>query len=216
MARRNTMRLTITTLIAFSAIHALTAQTAPEMQDRLEGIREIGSESDRLNAYDTYVDEVLAERSMAETGDQPETGNWNVDRSADPISDATQVFFMLMATEGTNSYGRPPALVVRQQGGSLDVYIVWNEYLSEDRQRVTHRIDDEPPETLRWSVSTDNSATFYPSSDLELVQQLLRSESLVVRTTPYNESPMTVTFDVRGFEAAARPYADDLPGWFSP
>ncbi len=83
-----------------------------------------------------------------------------------------------------------------------------NEYL-------THRIDGEDPVTLRWGVSTSNNATFYPSNDVQLVRELLQADAFVVRTTPYNESPMTVTFDVRGFEAAARQFEDDLPGWFA-
>lgn len=209
------MRFTIATIIMIAAIHGVAAQTAEETQNELEAIRQVESDDERLEAYDEYVDDLLADRAAAEAAAGTDTGHWEVERSADPLSDETQVFFMLMAGEGTNSYGRSPALMVRQQGSKLDVYIVWNEYLSEDRQRVTYRIDAEDPETLRWNVSTDNTATFFPSGDLELVRNLLEADTFVVRTTPYNESPMTLTFDVRGFEAAARQFEDDLPGWFS-
>lgn len=209
------MRFAIVTIIMFTAMHGIAAQTAEETQKELEAIRQVESDDDRLDAYDGYVDDLLDERAAAEAAADTDAGDWEVERSADPLSDETQVFFMLMAGEGTNSYGRSPALMVRQQGGELDVYIVWNEYLSEDRQRVTYRIDGEDPETLRWNVSTDNTATFFPSGDLELVRNLLDADTFVVRTIPYNESPITVTFDVRGFEAAARQFEDDLPGWFS-
>lgn len=208
------MRWTIATIIMVIAIQGVIAQVPAEIQDELEAIRQLESDSDRLEAYDEYVDELVETQAAAETAARTDTGDWTVERSADPMSDATQVLFLLMADEGGSRYGRDPALVVRQNGNTLEVYISWNEYLSDDRQRVTHRIDDESPVTLRWSVSTSNNATFYPSNDVQLVRKLLRANTLVVRTTPYNESPMTVTFDVRGFEAAAREFEDDLPGWF--
>lgn len=214
------MRSAIITIIMIVAaqglaVQGIAAQTREEVQNELEAIRQVESDSERLEAYDEFVDELMEAAAATETEARTDTGDWTVERSADPMSDETQVLFLLMADEGAARYGRPPALVVRQQGENLEVYIAWNEYLSDDRQRVTHRIDGQDPVTLRWSVSTSNNATFYPSDDLQLVRQLLRADTFVVRTTPYNESPMTITFDVRGFSAAAGQFEEDLPGWFA-
>lgn len=187
------------------------AQSQEDLERALLEIGRINADAQRLEAYDMLVD-TLEER-IPEEVPGTEVGDWYVERDADPITDVTEVYFVLAAAEGGRR-GAPPMLIIRQEGGKLDVFVSWNEYFSENSQTVTYRIDDAPPQTTRWSVSTDNSATFFPGRDIEIVQQLLDADRLVMRTTPFNDSPMTVVFDVTGLRAAAQRYQDDLREWF--
>ncbi len=208
------MRNIIITMLGIFLIHGVVAQSDDEIAEELGMIRQVQSDTERLDAYDSFVDQLQEERVEANASTDADTGDWLAERSADPLTDETQVFFVLMAAGGESRGSRNPALVVRQSGTQLEVFINWNDYLADDRQLVTHRLDDTDPVTLRWYVSTDNTASFYPSDKRELVRKMLDAERLVARTTPYNDSPVTVTFELKGFEVAARQYEDDLPGWF--
>jgi type VI secretion system protein VasI len=79
---------------------------------------------------------------------------------------------------------------------------VWNDYLGSDRIAVTTRIGDQEAETKRWSLSTDNSATFYPGNDTDFIRAMFAGDRLVAQTTPYNESPVTAVFNTTGLETA--------------
>jgi len=196
-------------------------ETVEDLARQIVEVSALEDTTERLTEYDALarrLDEIL---SIEGEGSAPkgstsvsptDVGRWGVEATSDPLTDESQVFFMVEATEG-GSYLRKPSLIIRQNGALLDVFVAWHEYFSEDYQSVTHRIDRDDPQTLRWSVSTDNSATFYPRSESEFVQELLDAEQLVMRTTPYGDSPMTITFDVRGLREAALPHENLLPGW---
>jgi type VI secretion system protein VasI len=92
------------------------------------------------------------------------------------------------------------------------MYINWRSYLGSSID-VTFRIGDDTPETMKWNLSTDSRASFYPHDPLPTIKRLLEARRAVARCTPYNHSPITAIFDLTGLKALATKYNNDLK-WF--
>jgi type VI secretion system protein VasI len=81
----------------------------------------------------------------------------------------------------------------------LDFYINWGVFIDSQSHEVTIRIDADEAVSDSWSVSTDHTATFYTGDRKAYFEALNKAKKLVVRTTPYGESPVLTTFNVAGF-----------------
>lgn len=111
----------------------------------------------------------------------------------------------LIADEGRARYGDPIALILRCKSNKTEAYINWQDYLGSDAY-VTTRIGDQDARNRKWSLSTDSQATFYPGGgDISFIKRLMDSDRLVAQVTPYNESPVTAVFDIRGLEEEIEP-----------
>lgn len=134
----------------------------------------------------------------------PDPGKWQVSRSTNPIDDSPTVVLTLRADSGQSTYGESIVFIARCQSNTTEAYIIWNDYLGDDSSRgydqkyVTVRIGDAAPEEQTWGISTDSEATFAPGWAGNLLKRMLESGRLVVRTTPYNENPVTAIFDTSG------------------
>lgn len=85
----------------------------------------------------------------------------------DPIDDTAKATIALPSSDDLST-----ALVIRCQQGSIEIFSAWSDYLgSDDFIEVTTRLDDDPPETIRWGMSVSGTATFLP------VQALLAIKS---------------------------------------
>ena len=71
-------------------------------------------------------------------------------------------------------------------------------YLGNDKMPVTVRFDGDEAITDDWGCSTDGKAVFSPFPFSDFLETVLTSKRLVVRLTPYGESPETATFDISG------------------
>ena len=118
-------------------------------------------------------------------------GDWVVSESLDPMDDSPRVFALLDAQK--QDIFSDITLIARCSSNRTEVYVDWDDYLADDRQTVAYRFPPTSMRQERWSVSTDNTATF-ASRPIPL----LVSQQLVMRTTPYNESPVTAIFDLTG------------------
>ena len=72
------------------------------------------------------------------------------------------------------------------------------EYGDLERHTLQVRFDDQKPFTQMWSDSTDDKALFAPNS-VALAKRIAAAKMMLVRFTPFNASPQTIEFDVRGF-----------------
>jgi type VI secretion system protein VasI len=72
---------------------------------------------------------------------------------------------------------------------------------------VEYRIDDNPARTLSFEASTDNSALGLWSGGeaIPFIKALAGGKTLIMRFTPFNESPTTARFDISGLEAELEP-----------
>lgn len=140
-------------------------------------------------------------------------GKWLVrEGSSDPIDDSRVVLATLRADSGVSRVGgEPVALSVRCKSNKTEFFINWHSYVT-DSTLVTHRFDKEEPVSKTWASSTDKTASFYYGSGVEIAKKLMTADRFVVRTTPYNENPVTAIFDTRGLSAAIEPLREAC-GW---
>ncbi|HET9636712.1 MAG TPA: type VI secretion system-associated protein TagO [Gemmatimonadaceae bacterium] len=130
---------------------------------------------------------------------------WEVSQSTNPIDDSPVVTMRLEAVSGHSRFGDSPTLILRCSRKKTDAYIVWNDFLGTDETTVTTRVGKGQALAQSWTLSTDNKATFYPSNVVSFVKSLLQVDTLVARTTPYSESPVTAIFVVTGLKEKIEP-----------
>jgi hypothetical protein len=98
-----------------------------------------------------------------------------------------------------------PQLVARCLSRTVDVYIVTGP-LSFEPQTGSHtvrvQVDDDPPESQKWSDS-DGSRELFAPDGAGLSDRLARARRLRVGFTPFNTRPVTAEFVVEGFDELA-------------
>lgn len=151
--------------------------------------------------------------SSPDSGDS--SGNWIVSTDRDPIDDSAVIVASLNAESGQGRLGGTVSIVARCASNTTEFYADWVNYLGDDSRSVYDeyknvevRVGDNPAASERWSISTDKQATFAPAA-VPLLKRMANSDRLVLRTTPYNESPVTAVFDLTGIEEAIRPLAEE-------
>ena len=158
-----------------------------EIIGKLESIFQIPDDSNRLESYDQFVASLGIVTKPGAVGEGGTTASkWEVSVQSDPMDDSKKIFFMLPA-ETSTAYDNV-VLFIRYQNGSTDLFVAWDEYLS------------------------DNTAVFC-RSPLTFIQKIAEHDRLVMRITPYSEGPKTAVFDIRGLKDEVMPYNDDLE-WF--
>ena len=147
---------------------------------------------------------VLLGHNMAFALNVCKQGNWTIYESIDPMSDSKKVG-MILHSDNKGSWGTY-ALVIRCQQGQTELYIRWNDRITEENPGVTIRLDKRSPMISNWSISSDRTITFYTSGDItDFIKQLMGAETLAARVTPYQGAPITAVFDVRGLSEAIKP-----------
>ena len=97
-------------------------------------------------------------------------------------------------------------MLIRCDNRKIDIFVAFDDYLGNKSLLVTSRVDKDKPERKNWELSTNSQAAFYPRGDKELLRRLFAAEQFVVRATPYNESPKTLIFDVKGIYNVLKPH----------
>lgn len=153
------------------------------------------------------------------TPDPEPRGKWMLSRSINPIDDSKTVMLTLTADTGVSSRGTPISMIARCQSNKTELFVNWNDYLGDDSndvyeewKLVTVRVADAPAVQQRWSISTDNDSTFAPDWAGSLLKTMLDADRMILQTIPYNESPVTATFDIRGLRGSLKPLAETC-GW---
>jgi len=217
-------RFFATLVLIFTAI-LVYPQTEGRYQDLVTALRRAAEEKDdaqRLAQYDALAREFgIAAPSGAKIAVPQEPSKWVFDRKVDPLTDKRRYFFMLTADSGANEYGDKPTLIIRSDGEDLELYINWAVYLGNDTddykyesKYVTTRVDSDQPTTSLWDNSTDNKASFCPWAEaLDLVRRMGDGAKFIARCTPYDASPITAVFDIRGLKALSMPHNDVLGWW---
>ncbi|MGB0695917.1 MAG: type VI secretion system-associated protein TagO [Rhodospirillaceae bacterium] len=156
-------------------------------------------DGDRLECYDqrsgyeqpepvTEVSTILRDSDL---------GSWHVTIDQNPMDDTDTVIGILNTNDIGLLASRTPTLVLRCQSWETEAYINWKQYLGNRPVTVTYRIGKAKAIDAQWSLSTNNKATFVPDP-VEFIKSLVDVETLVARVTPYNESPVTAEFKLKG------------------
>ncbi|MCX8474261.1 MAG: type VI secretion system-associated protein TagO [Sphingomonas sp.] len=157
--------------------------------------------------------------SETPASESAEGTNWVTSEDVNPVDDSKTRRATLLADEGASSMHESVSLTIRCQSNRTELYVNWNDYLGDDSgdvyeewKKITIRIGSQEARTERWGISTDSEATFAPSSPVALIQKMAKVDRLVLQTTPYNESPVTAVFNLKGIEKAVSPIAEGC-GW---
>jgi hypothetical protein len=150
-------------------------------------------------------------------------GRWVVTTAKNPLNDHAIVTAVLTASAPIKGWlaTATPELVVRCQTplhpstfppflpvqSGLEVYVVMGMPATVENAEGKHslqvRFDDQPARTWGTSESTDKKALFvapiYATEMLVTKRTLATSKQMLVGFTPFNASPVLITFDVRGF-----------------
>ena len=140
-----------------------------------------------------------------------ENGTWVTNVSKSKIDDSETVVLDLTSPDAITVHldATFPRLILRCAQGEASVFINWDAYLGLNETSVLTRLDKEPAQTSTWSLSTDNKSTFAPGNGADFIKDLLSHKVLVAQVTPYDESPVTVSFPLEGLDNAVKPLQED-------
>lgn len=141
-------------------------------------------------------------------------GKWTVRTEVSPVDDSKNAFASLDADApvGKGYRRSTPTLILRCKEKKVEAYITYGElFIGSDSTTVLTRLDKLPAKQSTWGISTDHKAVFVGGSQLGFIKQLMKADSLLVELTPYGESPVMTTFDVRGLSAASKVLQDACP-----
>jgi hypothetical protein len=123
------------------------------------------------------------------------------------MDDSPSVIFSLEAENAITGWLKTtkPTLIARCLEHKTELYVVTDmsakpELGNYQEYTVNLRFDEEKPRSEMWSESTDNKALFAGRA-IPLMRRIAKAKTMRVRFTPFNASPQTITFDVRGFDA---------------
>ena len=158
----------------------------------------------RLECYDTLAKKLNVGKKTSSTPQSVGTGKWEVEVETNPVDDSKTVTAYLAADSGKNRWNRPVVAIARCQSNSTDFFISWGDYLAGDGADVLTRIGSNPATTEEWSLSTNKKATF-KEKPITFLKKMAKEDKLVTQVTPFNQSPVTAIFDIRGLDEALKP-----------
>jgi hypothetical protein len=152
-----------------------------------------------------------AERRSADSIRSAEGARWFIFESSHPITDAKMVAARLYAKEGEGIHGGSPAFTLRCQGARLESWVSWDSFVGNNGAVVTSRLDQAEPVSFPWRPSRDGVATFYPRNANVFLKTLQGAEQVVMRVTPYDDNPVTATFDLSQLQSVIDAMPDCPP-----
>ncbi len=146
-----------------------------------------------------YEQKTPSNSSIQEENQRKE--NWFFSSDISEIDDSVQ-YFASCSAQGKVKKGLSegvPTFMVRFSEGKTTMYISYPFFLSTQEMPVTFRFGDYEASTEQCGISTDHKAVFLPYSFADFLDTIDEVSKIVVRLTPYGESPVTSVFDVAGF-----------------
>jgi type VI secretion system protein VasI len=145
------------------------------------------------------------------TATPPPTGKWVSDDKSSSFDDSKTVTLLLDAEDeivGPSGSIRP-SLLVRCREHEKDVYIYTGmapdvESGNFDGATVRVLFDKEGALTKNAGQSTSRDSLFFPDPE-ETIAAMLKHERMVFGFTPFDASPVEMTFDLRGLSEAIKP-----------
>lgn len=158
----------------------------------------------------------LAPAPRVSTPESVPPGRWTSGSSARSLmDDSSTVTLHLDADAPVKAWLKvvEPALVLRCKERVLDTYMVTNtaaavEYGGSHTVRL--RFDSATPVSENWGEATDHAALFAPEPE-NFLDRLRTTDRLVLEFTPFNASPVILTFDTRGLQHHVNRLLDACP-----
>jgi type VI secretion system protein VasI len=167
---------------------------------------DISDPNDRLNCFDAGFVTV-------EQAPPAEDSAWNISIETSNLDDSTLVIMTLDSSEqlrgpyGQSSRGR---LILRCKENTTSAQVYFGDYFMSDLQgrgRVDYRIDSEQPRRVDMRVSTNNKylGLWNGGTSIPFIQRMLAADELLVRATPFSDSPIEMKFAISGLEDQITP-----------
>lgn len=141
--------------------------------------------------------------------------NWGVDIDKSAFEDTTDVTLLSSSNEivqGRFSLGGGDniGLVIRCSENTTALYFHFpNQHMADIQGygRVDYRIDKKKASRLNMSDSTDSKALglWRGGKSIPFIKKLFGAKNLLIRYTPYSESPNEVNFNINGLEDVIEP-----------
>ena len=99
-------------------------------------------------------------------------------------------------------------LIINSDGGELSLKVFWGDmYLGHGPRSVTYRIGTNNSITELWQ-STNDYTVAISKNPLDILKELYESKStkIILRTTPFQENPITFEFDVSELHSIVKKY----------
>jgi len=169
------------------------SQSADQMRD--------GARSTTSVARDTY------------TPPPPAKETWKTSISTSEMDDSETVGLTLQSNNFVRaSLGgyAPAVLTVRCFENTTAVLFSFADLFMADVSgygRITYRIDKDPARTQNFTESTDNSVLglWSGGASIPFIKRMFGGEEMIVRATPYNETPVEAVFRIVNLETAIEP-----------
>lgn len=200
-------KIIISMMLCFTAVS--TAYAAEEAKadfdkDALLKCQSEAKNDSRLACYDKALPPKASEEVKPAVG----VGKWQVSTKSSPVDDSENVFVSLSANESFRSqFGESvtPDLYITCREKKTELYINWDTYLGLNETQMLFRLDKQKAKTKTWNISSDTKAVFYRGNVIEFVKSLSQANMMFTQITPYNESPVSATFDLAGLSEALKP-----------
>lgn len=181
---------------------------------------EIDDDASRLACYDKSLGRQQATATENDIEDiEADTGNWDVRIDTSQMTDETNVFVSLSSNDiAYCSWGSEPVrLLLRCLENTTAAMFITSCHVTSGHGgygRITYRVDDRKPVMRSFEASTDNRALGLWSyrRARPFIDQLMGGNRLIMRFTPYSESPREVEFDISGIDEAIKPLRETC-GW---
>lgn len=186
---------------------AKTDYQQPDRAKLLECQSEING-TKRLACFDKLFPQTTSAETEAVEDSVSNPGKWQTSISTSPVDDSKNIILSL----NSNDYIRTPfgesvmpTMYVACREKKTEVFINWDVYLGLEQTSMLYRLDKQKAVEKEWSISTDTKAVFYKGSDIGFIKSLAKADKMFTRITPYNEAPVSATFDLKGLSDAMKP-----------
>ena len=194
------------TIALFEGLLGLcVANASYAAKDDLQRCMFIKADAERLVCYDKVSGRSDANKKTSKDG------RWETSVEKDPLNDSLTTVALAESVKGENRRGQKPRLIIRCRGKEQELFISWGVYIERESSSITTRVRDEEAFDAHWSVSSDKRSTFYPHAS-DLIQKVRSGGSLVVQVVPYNENPITATFNMGGLDKVLKRVKNEC-GW---
>jgi len=141
-------------------------------------------------------------------------GGWQVQTRQSAMDDSKTVVLMLKADQEIVGWLKKhrPALFLRCKEGNAEAFIATGtppsvEIGNHDGATVRFRYDKEEAVIVSASKDTAGKSLFLPNPAFH-IQSMLEHERLLFEFTPFNASPQTTIFTLRGLAQVVEPLQD--------
>lgn len=204
----NVEKIALTCVIFAFPLISFAAEKLSDKQDDIAACTSEINGTKRLACYDKLFPTMPADKVESTTEAVVNPGKWQTKITTSPVDDSKNVILFLPSNDSIRTpFGESvtPMLFVTCREKKTEVFITWDVYLGLEETSMLYRLDKQKAVERTWSISTDTKAVFYSGKNIDFIKTLSKAEKMFARITPYNESSVSVTFDLTGLSDAVKP-----------